>query len=178
MSTTGIRIKWMESDFENDASDTLRLIGTYLQHFETKIESDMQHGWWSLRLPSPHGAEYRFTLHGELGGERQISAVPFAETGVRPRRFWYSPMEMADFHNDFSKLETVFHERVAGLLRYPTRIFEKKGVIWLSYWAEYQSDFGWRRLGGITNLGLGLGIPFVGKKHIYASPPVRSWAQE
>jgi hypothetical protein len=87
-------------------------------------------------------------------------------------------MEMPSFRDDFPKLEALFHERLEGLLRYPTRIFEKRGILWLSYWAEYQSDAGWKRLGGVANLGLGLGIPIIGKRQIYRSPAVAGWEHE
>src|SRR6266511_2898510 len=79
-------------------------------------------------------------------------------------RFWYSPMELADFRYDVSELERLSHERVRALMVCSTRIVESKGIVLLGYTAEYQSEAGWQRLGGISYLGLGFGIPFVGKK--------------
>lgn len=87
-------------------------------------------------------------------------------------------MELASFRDDAAKLETVFHERLRGLLQHPTRIIENKGVILLSYSAAYQNDDGWQSLGGVGYLGLGFGIPLVGKKRVYTSPPAASCAQE
>ncbi len=51
---------------------------------------------------------------------------------------------------------------------------------WLSYSGEYQREDGWRTLGGIGYLGLGLGIPFIGigRTHVYSSPPIVGVAQE
>jgi hypothetical protein len=163
---------------QDDASRTVSVIRTYLPYFEPKIESDVQHGWWTFSLPSPHGAEYRFSLHGELGGERQMSARLTQSREVSTRyRFWYCAMERTG-RDDASKLETKFHERLTGLLKYPTRIIENKGVILLSYSAEYQNDAGWQSLGGVGYLGLGFEIPLVGKKRIYTSPPVASCTQQ
>jgi hypothetical protein len=178
MSACNLTVKWLESDFQDDASPTVELIRKHLPHFEPKIEFHQEFGWWDLRLPIPDGAEYRFSLHGQLGGERQISATPLVQTGVRPQRFWYSPLELAAFRDDASKLDAVFQERVDGLLQHPTRIFEKKGVIWLSYRAEYRTDAGWKRMGGYMSLGVGLGVPFVGKMRIYTSPPVATREQQ
>jgi hypothetical protein len=178
MSASASNVKWVKSDLENAASATVHLIRTYLPHFQLKIESDPKHGWWDLRLPAPDGADYSFSLNGELGGERQISATPLTKTGVHPRRFWYSAMEMADFRNDASKLESLFHERLKGLLQHPTRIVESKGIILLGYKAEYEGERGWQSLGGVSYLGLGFGIPLVGKKRVYTSPPVASYEQQ
>ena len=50
--------------------------------------------------------------------------------------------------------------------------------MWLSYKAEYQDDAGWHKLsGGVSYLGLGLGIPKLGKRHVYSSPPVVNCVQ-
>jgi len=86
-------------------------------------------------------------------------------------------MELADFRDDVSELERLFHERVRALMVCSTRIVESKGIVLLGYTAEYQSEAGWQRLGGISYLGLGFGIPFVGKKRVYTSPPIVSCAQ-
>ncbi len=162
---------------EEDASATVKLVQTYLSQFEPTVEGDPKHGWWTLRLPFPDSAEYQFSLHGELGGERQISSRLTQSKGSRSR-FWYSAMELADFHNDSSKLEALFHQQVGAVLQYPTRIVEKKGVLWLSYRAEYQVNADWQRLrGGVTYLGLGFGIPFIGRKRVYTSPPLVSCVQ-
>ena len=158
---------------EQDASATVRLIKTHVPHFEPKIEPDYQYECWTIKLPCPPSAEYRFNLHGLLLGERQISADLVGPGATRsPKSFWYSPMELADFSRDASKLESIFHERVEALLKHPTRIVENRGVLLLSYNGEYQSEAGWLTLGGVTYLGLGLGIPFVGKRHVYTSPPI------
>lgn len=168
--------KW----FEEDASVTMKLVQEYLPRFEPKIELDLQHGWWTVALPCPTGAEYQFSLHGELGGERQVSArlTEFRDSYSR-HGFWYSALELADFRDDASTLQNIFHELVRALMAYPTRITEKKGVLWLSYRAEYQKKTGWQRLrGGVKYLGLGFGVPFIGKKRVYTSPPVVSWAEK
>jgi hypothetical protein len=165
---------------EDDASATVSVVQRYLPLFKPNFKLDLKHGWWSFELPRSPAAEYQFSLNGELGGERQMSArrAQDAEKSVSTNHFWYGAMEMADFRDDSSRLEMLFHEQVVSLLRYPTRIVENKGVIWLSYRAEYQSDAGWRRLrGGVSYLGLGFGIPFFGKERVYTSPAVVSWAQ-
>jgi hypothetical protein len=164
---------------EDDASGTVRVVQGHLPHFKPAFTLNLQHGWWSFELPYPPEAEYRFSLHGEIGGERQITAqLTQIATSRLGKRFWYSAMELADFRDDSSKLEELFYEQVKSVLHYPTRIVENKGVILLSYRAEYQSDGGWRRLrGGVSYLGLGLGIPVFGKERVYTSPPVESWAQ-
>lgn len=165
---------------EEDASATVRVVQVYIPHFIPNFKLNPEHGWWSFELPRPLVAEYQFSLHGELGGERQMAArrTQDEEKPFSSNRFWYGAMEMADFRDDSSRLEALFHEQVKSLLQYPTRIVEDKGVIWLSYRAEYQSDAGWRRLqGGVSYLGLGLGIPFFGRKRVYTSPPVASGSQ-
>lgn len=86
-------------------------------------------------------------------------------------------MELADFRDDTSALEKVFRQRVSGLLESSTRIAEKKGIVLLSYRAEYQSSAGWQNLGGVSYLGLGFGVPFIGKKHVYTSPQIAGVAQ-
>jgi hypothetical protein len=155
---------------EENAAPTIRLIRTYLSAFEPDIELDLKHGCWALRVPCPPRAEYQFSLHGQVEGERQISAR--LTRCVQRHHFWYSAMELAAFRDDASALEEVFHQRVGGLLESPTRIIEKKGIVWLSYRAEYQSRAGWQNLGGVSYLGIGLGVPFIGKKHVYSSPQI------
>jgi hypothetical protein len=93
-------------------------------------------------------------------------------------RFWYCAMELASFRDDAAKLETEFHKRLTGALQHPTRIIENKGVILLSYSGSYHDGAGWQSLGGVGYLGLGLGIPLVGKEHVYTSPPVGSFVQQ
>ena len=164
---------------EDDASGTVKVVQKYLPHFKPNFRLNLERGWWSFELPDPASAEYQFTLHGEIEGERQISAqlTQFATSRVR-KPFWYSAMELADFRDDSSELGALFYEQVTSIVHYPTRIVENKGVIWLSYRAEYQSDAGWRRLrGGVSYLGLGFGIPLFGAERVYTSPPVESWAQ-
>jgi hypothetical protein len=176
--TLGMR-RGQPERIEDDVSATVELIQTYLSRFEPNVELDQQHGWWTVELPRPAGGEYRFSLHGELGGERQISARLARTTKSRTRtRFWYSPLELADFRDDPSKLERLFHERLKALMVFPTRIVENKGIILLSYSAEYQGEAGWQRLGDVSYLGLGFGIPLVGKKRVYISPPVVNCSQE
>ena len=171
---------WPEpANLEHDASATVALVREHLSEFSPKLKLDLPRHWWSFALPCPSDAEYQFTVHGGLDGERQIAAhlMQFAQNRRR-HRFWYSPLEMAHFRNDASSLEKSFHDRVTSLLTRPTRIMEKKGVVWLSYRAEYLNETGWHNLrGGVTYLGLGLGIPFFGKKRIYSSPPLTSVAQ-
>jgi hypothetical protein len=160
-----------------EASVTVALVRTYCPQFAPKVEFGQQ-GWWSIELPRPASADYQFTLHGGWGGERQISARRTGAAEQRPRnRFWYSPMELAGFRDDVKKLEELFQERVKALMLYPTRITESRGVILLGYKGEYQTEAGWQRLGGVSYLGLGFGVPLVGKKHIYSSPPVVSCTQ-
>ena len=164
--------------FEDDASATVELIRTYLPSFEPRLKLNQQHGGWRFELPCPASAEYQFSLRGELGGERQISArhTRSKESNLR-NRFWYSALEMAGFRDDASELERVFNERVKALMLCPTRIVEIKGIMWLSYKGGYQKGAEWKSLGGVSYLGLGFGIPFVDKKRVYTSPPVASCAQ-
>ncbi len=162
---------------EDDEVATVDLVRRFLPHFEPRIERG-KHDWWSLALPYPTTADYRFSLHGAFGGERQISArrTSIRENSKR-RRFWYCSLELADFRNDVIALEAVFRDQIEKLMTSSTQITEKKGLMWISYRAQYESQEGLRRLrGGFSNIGLGLGIPFVGRKRIYKSPPLRGWA--
>jgi len=93
-------------------------------------------------------------------------------------RFWYSAMELASFRDDANKLETEFRQRLKGLLKFPTRIVENKGVILLNYSAAYYDGARWQSLGGVGYLGLGLVIPLVGKQHLYTSPAVGNCVQQ
>jgi hypothetical protein len=162
---------------EADASKTVALIRTYLPEHRAKVEIK-QNGWWTVELPHPASADYQFRLHGEPGGERQISARPIRTTESRPRnRFWSLRMELAGSSDDASKLEEAFLETVKALMSSPTRIVERKGVIWRSYKGAYQTEGGWQRMGSAFYLALGFGIPFVAKKIVYTSPPVGSFAQ-
>jgi len=171
---------WPEpAHLEDDASATLALVREHLSDFKPQFEFDLPHHWWSFALPHPSDGEYQFKVHGELGGERQISATPMqCSKHDQRRRFWYSSLEMAGFRNDALALEKSFHERITALLTRQTRIIEKKGIAWLSYRAEFLDQTGWLNLkGGVMYLGLGFGIPFVGKKRIYSSPPLVTIAQ-
>ena len=122
---------WPEpAHLEDDASATVALVQTHLSGFSPQFEFNMHHHWWSFSLPRPSDGEYQFTLHGELGGERQISAIPMHwAKDERRRRFWYSALEIAGFRNDATALEKSFHESVTALLTHPTRIIEKKGIV-------------------------------------------------
>jgi hypothetical protein len=158
---------------EDDALPTISLVQTYIPGFEPELRINQKVGeWWSFKLSSPAKAEYQFNLHGELGGERQISARLTQFPQDQHHRFWYTALEMAGYRDDAARLQKDFHELVEGLLLHPTRIVEKRGVLWLSHRAEYKTDAGWQGMGGGALLGLGLGIPFVGKKRVYTSPPM------
>jgi hypothetical protein len=160
---------------EDDALPTIVLVQTYVPGFKPEVRINQKvGGWWSFKLPCPAKAEYGFNLQGELGGERQISARLIQFDEDLHSRFWYTALEMAGYRDDASRLQKDFHELVEGLLLHPTRIVEKRGVLWLSHRAAYKTDTGWQGLGGGANLGLGLGIPFVGKKRVYTSPPIVS----
>ena len=165
-------------DARSDAAATIELVKTLMPGFEPELRLPLDVVWWSFKLPVPAKAEYEFSLSG-LGEERYIGATLLQFREERSRhRFWYCPLESAGFRDDAAKLEACFHEQVRRLLQHPTRITEKKGIIWLSYRGEYQSESGWQRLrGGVMYLGLGFGVPFFGKKRVYTSPPVVSWIQ-
>ena len=164
---------------EDDASATVKVVQTYLPGFEPRLKLDLKYEWWSFELPCPLGADYLFTLAGELGGQRQTEArLARGLKSDSAKRFWYGALEMADFKDDSSKLEDIFHQQVKSLLRYPTRIMESKGVMWLSYRAQFQSEEGWQRLrGGVSYLGLGFGVPFIGSRRVFTSPPLANRAQ-
>jgi hypothetical protein len=156
------------SHLQNDAAGAVALVRQYLPKFEAEFKFNLDQAWWSFALPCPAGAQYRFSLHGEVGGERQISAQ---EQGHR--RFWYSALEMTDFSDDASALNDEFERRLKLVLEHPTRITERRGIMWVSYKAEYEDDGSWHRLrGGVAYLGIGFGVPFFGTRCIYTSPRV------
>jgi len=162
---------------KDDAQATMEFVKTFLPGFEPQLEVRTEFGWWLFTLPRPRNADYQFSLHGEIGGERQISAKLLRPQESSAKRFWYLPLEMAGSRDSAAELQKSFHERVKNILSYPTRIIEKRGLFFLSHRAQFQSETGWQRVGGVSRLSLGLGVPFIGWKRVYTSPAVVTWVK-
>ena len=148
----------------------VELIRRYLPEFAKQLE--ITDKWWSLRLPVALEADYTFVLYGYPDGSRQIRAV-LVHQPEDGRSFWYTRFERSSFGSDLTKLHDCFNQVVEKILRYQTRIIEKRGVVWLTYCCDYQNGTAWKRLGPeVSTRRLRFGMPFIGMKRIYRSPAV------
>ena len=150
--------------------DGFQLIRRHLPEFAPQLEITEKR--WSLRLPVALEADYAFVLHGYPDGERRIHAVVVHQPDDG-RPFWYIPFERSSFGSDPTRLHNYFDQLVEKILRYETRIIEKRGVLRLTYSCDYQNGTVWKRLGpDVSTLRLRFGLPFIGAKRIYRSPAV------
>jgi hypothetical protein len=121
---------------------------------------------YHVRLPTPNGADYGFTVW--LGaGEKQISARLL---GLDERvEFWYMPFEKVSYHSE-AELDRAFLSTVEGLVRHKTRITQERGLLLHHFTCEYLSDAGWQRIWGLSALRWMRAPRMQSRVRVYESP--------
>jgi hypothetical protein len=120
-----------------------------------------------LDLPTPPGADYRFSLGT---GEPQIRAI--LSPPSEDRYFWYWPFEAQDY-SSLSEQEDHFLGCVRLILLSPTRITQRRRSLGTSFNCEATSERGHEPIGG--TLGAWFRTPRItGRHHTWWSPPVVS----
>ena len=121
----------------------------------------------------PNGADYELGAEVCSDGEAGIFAKRFGSGDEE--MFWSSDLEIADF-SSVHELQESFLETLALLLDNPTRIFQKKGLLFMHFECAYLSDGEWYSVGGYAGYRFSdLEFPeIVDKEKEYRSAPVRS----
>ena len=135
---------------------------------DTKPEPGPEGASYHILLPHPARADYRFTLW--LGsGEKQISAQLL--NADESAGFWYMPFEKAAFRS-VEQLDKQFLETVELLVRYTTRIEQRRGVFFNHFKCEYESGVGWKRVYGCSSLRWIRAPKTKTGRQVYLSPPL------
>ena len=144
---------------------------------------EAEHGGRIVRLPTPKDADYSFELwfHGPASGGsggREIVALLLG----RPRDevFWTNRFEPESFYRGRSGnwqealegLAEAFDETVLRLVRLPTRIIQKRGLLNWNFALEARMpDGSWSQQSSCYVLRLGFRVPPVrGRERVYTAP--------
>jgi hypothetical protein len=120
----------------------------------------------SIELPVPATAEYAFRLYFQP--ERQIHARLLVSDGTD--YFWYMPFEDVAFRDS----DAAFVQTVERLVRYETRIVQKRGLITDSFRCDFKAASGWKKVYAHSASRLGGFHPplIAGRERVYASPAI------
>jgi hypothetical protein len=131
-----------------------------------------------LDLPASPSAEYSFRLwfyeDDATGGSREISARLVGHAQAETS-FWYWPFESAQF-NTAEALSDAFDKSLLTLIRRPTRIVQKRGLLNWTFRLDAQlPELGWKQQYRHAVFRLGGRAPSIdGRERIYSSPSVVS----
>ena len=97
------------------------------------------------KLPVPEGADYRFWCLLYDDGEPQIGAE---RLDIDPDEyFWYRLFEDPDFASDDERSER-FTEFLSEIVRFPSRILQRRGWLFWHFDIELEKSGVWRRVHG------------------------------
>lgn len=121
-----------------------------------------------LELPPAQGADYQFLLYFEP--EMQIHARLLGRD--QKQYFWYMPFEDAAYRHDPEKLRTAFVSTAEELILRPTRVVQKRGLLFDSFKLESQRDGRWVQVYKMACLRFAFKVPPIRGTHVYFSSPV------
>jgi hypothetical protein len=131
-----------------------------------------------LDLQAGPSAEYSFRLwfyeNDATGSSREISARLLGQ--AQPETcFWYWPFESAQF-NTAEALSDAFDKSLLTLIRRPTRIVQKRGLLNWTFRLDAQlPELGWTQQYRHAVFRFGARAPSIdGRERIYSSPAVVS----
>jgi hypothetical protein len=119
-----------------------------------------------LELPVAKGGEYGFVLYEyKDSAERQVAARRLGASDEE--YFWYAALEYGEAH----VITEQYRELVTLVLTRPTRIIQRKGLVFWHFRCEALTDGKWKRVSGNSVLKGAGKVPMIaGRRQVYASP--------
>ena len=141
---------------------------------EERQEHAVSQRSYHIKLPSPVGADYQFTLW--LGNDKkQITARLLANP--QTAYFWCMPFKEVAFRSG-SELNKAFIEVADQIMRHQTRIEQKRGFFSDHFKCEFKSAGGWKTVYG-HSVPRRIRAPIIlSRKQLYQSPPLIADALE
>jgi hypothetical protein len=120
----------------------------------------------SVELPLPAAAEYAFGLYFQP--EKQIHARLLFPNETK--YFWYMPFEVGAFDD----LDNSFVRAVEQLVRYETRIVQRRGLFADSFRCDFKAGSEWKKVYAHSAFHPGGFHPpiIAGREHVYRSPAI------
>jgi len=136
------------------------------ERFEVSVES-----WGHLySLPTPEGADYSLECSLHMDGEPQVSA--FRVGGYGGEYFWYKPFEINGYGSEAARIEA-FRGVVAALVRNPSRIVQRKGLLFWRFTASAETPGGAIEIPGASCFRPAFRVPPTdGRTRCYSSPAI------
>jgi len=120
-------------------------VATQLHGFAATREEADSHT--AFRLEPAPGADYAFSVLITDGGDPALMAQ--LVTDPAPHPFWRKPFEASN-PSSFDDRDGVFLEMLERCLDAPTRITQRKGLLFCHFWCWYREEEEWKSLGGAT----------------------------
>jgi hypothetical protein len=132
---------------------------------------EIENAYSVFRLPAPPGAEYAFSVWIYDTGEPQIMAR--LVNADEHHSFWYKPFELVDWPSEEAR-EEAFLKTLGLVLNLPTRIVQRKGLLFWSFDCALQTEGGWKSISGIGILRRSnMEVPPIEERtRSYYSPPL------
>ena len=126
-----------------------------------------------VRLPCAEGSDYRFQLWFYPDGEREISAELVAPATASDRYFWSWVFELDDFVNSPKALVQAFERELEAMLSVPTRIHQRRGLLFWSFTLEREVGTTWASASSCSALRASVSVVSIkGAQHTYHAGPV------
>ena len=149
-------------------SEVVAWISERAPQLELEIETHNQYE--IVRLPAASEADYKFLLYVYSDGERGLAASLQAQNDSL--YFWTRQLELSEF-SDARTLQEEFLRLVSVILESPTRITQKRGVLFHCFRCEAEVEGEWELLGSHAGLRGQFTAPAItGRTFVYRSAPV------